>query len=544
MLETANLATAITVGDGLGNEGLGNEGLGNDGLGNFVVDAPSRRVSTAWLHSDWLIVLLCVFAGVPLVMPHLPALTDLGGHLGRFAVQIDGGASPSLRQWYSFHWGLIPNLGTDLLMQLLAPRMGLEPALKAIVIAIPVIQTAGFLLLARVVHGQVTPTTLLALPLAYGYPLQYGFLNFTLCMALGTCALALWIGLGQRDRNLARWLIFVPIACTLWVCHFAGWALFCVFAGSNELAVWRARGFSWFAGCRRAAPALSCLLVPGLVGMAWPGAQRAHGPTSGYFDVVAKLGWIVMPFRDRWAVWDVASALLLIGIIGWTWWSRWFSRHDGLVLGTILTGCAFVLLPRHVAGTSFADLRLVPMILAMALIAVRAEAPCPPRIVEALAIGGLIFVGARLTGNAVSQALFDRQFSQDLTALDAVPRDAQLVSLTVNRCGTYEPWLRDRRTHLAGYALARRHAFANDQWVMPGGQLLRVHNPAAGSFSSDMSQLVSAESCEGKPGLWARVASIPAAMRSLWLIENGVPRRFAGWHPIRQTPGTVVYSRD
>ena len=104
----------------------------------------------------------------------MPPLTDLGGHLGRFAVQIDAaqshGGSASLRHWYSFHWHIIPNLGTDLLMQALAPHVGLEPALKVIVIAVAVLQAAGFLMLARVVHGHLPPTALLALPLVYSYP--------------------------------------------------------------------------------------------------------------------------------------------------------------------------------------------------------------------------------------------------------------------------------------------------------------------------------------------------------------------------------------
>lgn len=511
------------------------------------LEKPARIALAAQFQTTWLQVLLCALAALPLLWPAMPPLTDLGGHLGRFAVQIDAaqvnGGAAILRQWYSFHWHVIPNLGTDLLMQVLAPRMGLEPALKTIVVAIVVLQTGGFLVLARVVHGRVPPTALLALPLVYGYPFQYGFLNYTLCTALGTWALALWIHLDQPGLRLRRSLAFVPIACALWVCHLSGWALFCLFAAGVEFGRWRDHDMSWREVGLRSALPLSCLLVPCLMFVFWPQVKGAPGVTAGWFDVIDKLGMIVMALRDRWGVWDVASALALIGMIGWTWFSGRFSRHSGLVLGAILATAAFVIVPKHVSGTSFVDMRLVPMILAIALIAVRPREDCSPRIVHALAVAALVFLGTRFVGNAVSMAMYDRHFTQDLAILDSMPRDAQLVSLTVKPCLQSDPWARERRTHLAGYALVRRHDYANDQWYAEGGQLLRAHNPAMGSFIGDPSQTAPATTCKGKPGVSDVVARVPPAVPYLWLIEDGVARDYPGWVPIRKSPGSVLYAR-
>jgi hypothetical protein len=519
-----------------------------------ALDLPQTTVLggslTALLQATWVQILLCVFAALPLVSPHLPPLTDLGGHLGRFAVQVDGGASASLRQWYSLKWTVIPNLGVDLLMQVLAPHMGLEPALKAIVIGIVVAQAAGFLMLARLVHGHVPPTALLALPLVYSYPLEYGFINFTLCTALGTWALVLWIALDKADLRTTRWLAFVPISCALWICHLEGWALFCILAAGCEFAQLREGvqeqdpPLPWRSVIMRAAAPLSCLVVPCLLFALWPHAEGPAGQTGEWFNIIAKLGDIVMVMRDRWGVWDVASALFLVGIIAWTWRSRAFSSHAGLSLGAILASVAFLLVPKHLGGTSFVDMRLMPMMMAMALIAVRPRDDRPSRMVETLAVVALVFVGARLAGNAASMAIFDRQFTQDLTVLDSVPRDSLLVSVTLKPCMENDPWLRERRTHLAGYALARRHAFANDQWAMAGGQLLRVHAPVMGNFAGDPSQTGNPGACRGKLGANEVVASVPQAVNYLWIIEDGVAREFGGWHPIRRSSGSVLYTRD
>ena len=114
-----------------------------------------------------LIVLLSALAALPAIFAPILPFTDLGGHVGRYAVQLDAGRSEVLRNWYSFEWGLLPNLGVDLLVQLLAPVMGLEPAVHLIVGSIPPLTVSGMLLLSRAAHGRIGVQALYALPLAF-----------------------------------------------------------------------------------------------------------------------------------------------------------------------------------------------------------------------------------------------------------------------------------------------------------------------------------------------------------------------------------------
>ena len=139
---------------------------------------PQSSEQTPWWNQRWLLLALVLAAAVPLIWPQTPPLVDLPGHIGRYRVQIGIDESPFLGRFYTFDWALLGNLGVDLLIELLEPIFGLELGVKLIVLAIPPMTVAGFLLVAREIHGRVPPTAFFALPLSYGYPFQFGFANF------------------------------------------------------------------------------------------------------------------------------------------------------------------------------------------------------------------------------------------------------------------------------------------------------------------------------------------------------------------------------
>jgi hypothetical protein len=502
-----------------------------------------------WLQSPWLWLIAMVLAALPLALPPVAPLTDLGGHLGRYAVQVDHGRSADLAQWYSFTWNLIPNLGVDLLVEALAPVLGLEPALRVIVMAIPVLQVLGILCLSCSVHRRITPLALFALPLAYGYPLHFGFLNFALGQALATLALALWIAMARRGWYAARWILFAPIACGLWTCHLVGWALFCVFAGMCELAP-HLRGWrpSW-AGLVQVALRVSCLVTPQVLRMVWPLPASGHGATRDFFQPELKLLYPLMPLRDHWLAWDVAGTVLLLALAVWAMRRK---QPDGagmavpaaLRRGVLVMGAVYLVMPGTIFGSSMADMRLVPFLLIIALAGAAPVHPdrgwlSGPRLAQL----GAVFAAARLIGNAVSLWLAGHEFAADLVALNDVPRGSRVVSLVREQCVvSILPWQRERRIHLGGYAIARRHAFSNDQWVIPGGQLLQVHAPQAGAFATDDSELVKPDDCDKPNAIGKRLAQLPrSAFDYAWIIADGQARPLPGAVVVRQTPGSVLY---
>src|ERR1044072_6582550 len=121
-------------------------------LASGPADTPLHPLQ--WREKGWTGAALMALSIVPLLWPDVPPLLDLPGHMGRYRVQLDLAASPDLQQYFGFHWQVIGNLGVDLLVQLLGPLIGLEPAVELIVCAIPALSVGGMLRGAREAHGQ------------------------------------------------------------------------------------------------------------------------------------------------------------------------------------------------------------------------------------------------------------------------------------------------------------------------------------------------------------------------------------------------------
>lgn len=510
---------------------------------SVLLDARPAAARDQPLGEIALIVLLSALAALPACLAPVLPFTDLGGHIARYAVQLDAGRSEVLRNWYTFEWGLLPNLGVDLLVQLLAPVMGLEPAVHLIVGSIPSLMVSGMLLLSRSAHGRIGVNALYALPLAISLPYLYGFVNFALSIALAFHAMALWIALERRP--VLRTAVFVPIGFLLWLCHLVGWAVFSLVAGMTALvANWRAGK-----GVTGTVIATGLMTAPLLLGPIIGALQPKEG--SEFVALLAnndpprKFAWLMMAMVDRWLLWDAAGVGVIAFVLYISLRTRGFVIHAGLMMAALVLLALFLLMPDTIMGSRFADMRLGPVILALFLLASAPNSTgkgplVDPRLTRWLLIGGLVFGGARLATNTASMALQGSRFAETLTAIEAVPRGVNLVSLYIDVC---EDWNTDRRRHIMGYGLARRHLFDNGQWQLPSGQLIKIHNPRLAPFDRDPSTITFLKPCGVSPALPDVVAAIPRRVRFLWVIRIDPETRLPGWEPLRKTADSVVYRR-
>ncbi|HEV2748253.1 MAG TPA: hypothetical protein VGW34_13255 [Allosphingosinicella sp.] len=495
-----------------------------------------------WQHPA-LLGALILLSALPVLIADVAPLTDLPGHMGRYRVQLDLAHSEALQRFFRFEWALIGNLGIDLLVVPLAKLFGLEPAVKLIVTAIPVLTVWGFLLVAREVHGRIPPTAFFALPFAYGYPFMFGFVNFALSMAFAFLAFGFWLHLARLDRLRLRAALFVPISGLVWITHTFGWGALGVLAFSAELVRQVDQGRKLAGAGLRAALHSLALAPPILLMLFWRSGQ-VGGQTADWFNWRAKWLWIQWVLRDRWEWFDLGAVVVVAALLVRALRSPRIEFSRNLAASALFLSLVFLLLPRIIFGSAYADMRLVPYLLAVAVLAIRLKGEATLRFANAAAAAALAFAAVRMGGTAASFWLYDRDYDRQLAALDHVPEGARLVSFVGRKCG--EDRASSRLEHLPAMATVRRRAFTNDQWTMAGAQLLSVHYPPGEPFVRDPSQVVTALKCR-----YERWLPIAEALRRLpreafdyvWLINPPPygPELVEGLEPVWRSGTSVLY---
>jgi hypothetical protein len=220
-----------------------------------------------------------------------------------------------------------------------------------------------------------------------------------------------------------------------------------------------------------------------------------------------------------------------------------FSRNLAFSALVLLAG--FMVLPRIVFGSAYADMRLAPFMIATAVLAIRFRGETVMRTARMFAWAGLGFYLLRIAATTLSLALAANDQSAKLEALDHVPRGARLVALVGQDCGGL--WALPRNTHLPAMAIVRRHAFSNDQWTIEGANLLSVRYRQAGHFIADPSQIVRPPECASSE-VWTAdraLAAIPReAFDYVWLVDmpQHDPRLLNGMNPIWRSSGSLLYA--
>ena len=508
--------------------------------------APEARTgdeARPWWESRLFLALVVLATMVPLLYPPIPPLVDLFGHMGRYRVELDLARSPFLQQYYDYHWALIGNLGVDILVLGLAPLFGLETAVKLIVLAIPPLTAIGFLWVAREVHGRVPPTVLFALPFIYGFPFLFGFVNYALSVALAFLAFGLWLRLGRLDKTALRGWLFVPISLIVFFTHTYGWGLLGLMCFSADAVRLHDRGRSWWRAGLEAALHTSVMALPLVIMLVWR-SETHGGSIYGWFEWEQKWRWIYSALRDRWKWWDIGGLIAAGLVFVFALVSRKLTLSRNLAFSAIVLAISFVILPRIIFGSAYADMRLVPYLMAVALIAIRFRGAADRRTAQVLAVLGLIFFAGRTAANTASLAIAADDQAAKLRAIDVMPEGARVITITGMPCTYYWPLLRN--SHIGAMVIVRRNGFSNDQWVIEGVNLLDLKYRRAGYFAADPSQLVRPNRCRDRLHrmIDESLAQLPRAdFDYVWLVDVPPydPALTAGMAPVWRGPGSVLY---
>lgn len=393
---------------------------------------------------------------LPFLVARNPLMVDYPAHLASIAVMLNAGSGWAGDQFYWIQWAPVGNLGTDLICYLLAMPFGIEPAGRIVTAAIPALTMLGLWRLSRALAKPSVIGILLAAPLAYSEVFTLGFMNYCLALALALLAFAAWL-----EKDWPRW-VFAPIALALWLCHVAGWGVFCVMVGGAELS--QSRDVRHLLK-RLWPPALPALLLPFLI-------QHTHSESNVDWLNNKARAWLDVLLASNFTI----DILALIGLL-FTIYVGLRSRQARVdwrsALPAVLLSAMTLVFP-----SDFADARLV--IPALMLLCLSLDWPTNPRL--NLVVGAAF--AARMLVITANWAQGSAQLERSLAALDQVPNGARIINVVAE---DRTKWNELTYHHLASYAVVRKGALVNSNFVMPGLHLLRMREDP---LFSDPSQRV------------------------------------------------------
>jgi hypothetical protein len=463
---------------------------------------PSFRTREATPRRAWagLCALVAASALVFWVFDALP-FQDLPAHAGLIALRHRLTDSPFEQRFFV----LAPQLGPYSLFRFLGDALlgwlGPVGAVRALA-TLPVIATPLAVTWARrVLHGDRSPAAgYFAVALGFGFMTALGFASYLLGVAALVAALTMWLKVlvaADRGAPARAWEASVAVAGpALLLVHGDAFVVFLGLAVTSALATGR-RG-----------PRIVRLraLVPGALfaaSVAW--SERASALPTGSVPVphaaflphfqgpLDKLSLLVTPtLLTRTGV-DAAVAIFLWIAIGGAAIAtarslKGVSTTDAngddtrtharaLLASAAVTAVAFVALPHSIGWFGFVDGRLVPVVLVLALLAVRRDALTSRWLRLAFARGGAAAAAVMVTLAFLASYAFQSEAAGWREVLQHVPANARLLNLPIDpnsRWFTAHPFV-----HYDKLALAERPILVSDVWFHQGTALYpTARNPS------------------------------------------------------------------
>ncbi len=315
--------------------------------------ASVRSAGTFW----WLALGgLCATLLLPMVLTDVPPLDDYPNHLARLMVLADNGADPILRKFFQPHWGIIPDLGIDLLgtpMLWVLPVHVAGRILLSIALLLPVFGTLAY---SRALFGRLTWWSLGCVLVAYNATFMQGFMNFMIGTGLALLLAAAW--LQWRESAPRRTLaIAIPGALVLFFCHLMGLLFYVLLIGASELAQVPALLRSPRRFVARVLFAVPILAAPTVLYVS--SELRAMAEVTTYLPLGEKLSNLLVPFTNYSLPLDIATAALIAGGLLLFAASRHLRMPARSAWALVLIAAMYAVTPSGYKGTYNLDQRFV-----------------------------------------------------------------------------------------------------------------------------------------------------------------------------------------
>jgi hypothetical protein len=247
----------------------------------------------------------------------------------------------------------------------------------------------------------------------------------------------------------------------------------------------------------------------------WRNAATGAG-IDGWFDWSQKASWLISIQRLAGKEMDkLCAAGLLLAVITGIALPR-IKMNGRIGLAAAIAFAAFLLLPKQVFGSVFADMRLAPYVVMLGLLALD-DGKLQRTTRVSLMLLALAFLVTRLTLTGIVYQDREHALDGQLGALSVIPERARIATLIEIPCQS--EWALPWFSHIGSMAIVRKHAFANDQWANASMNPLQVHFAAAGSYATDDRQLYFPSRCGMAPELAQTLKALPLrAFTDIWVV--------------------------
>jgi hypothetical protein len=411
---------------------------------------------------------LFLVAALPLLSVELPPLFDYPNHLARMDLLRRLSASETLQRYYELRWRIIPNLGMDLVVPVLARIMPLAWAGKVFILASLALVAAGAAVVHRSAAGRWSIWPLSAFLFLYSRVLLWGFLGYLFGVGLALIAFALWISLSE-SRASARLTVSAVAALVLFFVHLMACVIYAVLVAGYELGLlWRRWPIPWSHVIARMAIATAPFLPP-LALLLLAGDGQGLGAIH-YGRIDRKLDLLFSVFDNYDRAFDIGCFVLLVLAAGLAFFRRHLAVVPALLPPLGLLAVVYLAAPSRLMTASAVDHRL-PLVIGIVLTA----ATVGPRLSSSgLRLAALACVAlflARMTEVWVQWKRADAVYARLLPILDQVPAGGRLAV-------GYPPDAVDSTavptTHLPVLAIVRRDAFVPTLFAYRGQQPLAL----------------------------------------------------------------------
>ena len=481
------------------------------------------------------VLLICL----PFMLVDVPPLIDIPGHMGAAAIEAAGPGNP-LEKYFTWKWVFTLNIGGGVLMKVLGAQFGILAAGWWSTVLATGLFAGGCLWTIRMLNPKGGHAAAWSLMFVFSFPLLTGFLNYILATGLALTAFGASIWLEKRNPR-ARAVMLIVAQPVAMLCHAIGGLLLALLVGAHAFGRamdelpegWRWRylanrewlqSLDWKAIGLRLWQACWPLLATVITIALW----KAFSPETKSVNIWRwdQKAWsFVLTLRDQSKLLDFGTSIIagLLILVGPFLGARWRWRQG---LPALMVFALFLAIPSDINGSSFVDIRLLPVAAMLGLGLQDWSRARKPDWAKWVAFTGMGLLAVRLSVTAWSFAGYADDYKKQLSALTHVEAGSRVLAFVEHSC-LNESWRNTRRDHLASLASLYRQAWVNDNWAVPGLHMVVPRFRPGRNFTADPSEFVWSRRCAGG---WRR--TVDSALKFapiervdyVWLIDTGLPR--------------------